>query len=193
MQFWTLRLRSHWSSTIAVAGSARRKQASDHSHWCPATATYKLFYVFYMDATNHHTRLPPLPLDVLRIGVAATEHQCLSLASNTMTRQLPVAEFGHSFVIVSEASNSHWCSQTATFIARSRIRRLTMDLRISNTYGSLTRNKFLTISVTTLKYHEVYSKYASLPKFQIGVCWLVKIHFDKRMNWTYEIDIWFQE
>jgi hypothetical protein len=57
-------------------------------------------------------------------------------------------------------------------------------LQISNKYGSLTRNKFLTKSVTTLKQHDVYSKYASLPRFQNDVCWLVKIQFNRR------IDVW---
>jgi hypothetical protein len=46
---------------------------------------------------------------------------------------------------------------------------LNKELQISNKYGSLTQNKFLTKSVTTLK-HDVYSKYASLPGCQIDVC-----------------------
>jgi hypothetical protein len=57
-------------------------------------------------------------------------------------------------------------------------------LRISNKYGSLTRNKFLIKSVTTLNQHDVHSKYASLSRFEVDVCWLVKIQFDRR------IDVW---
>jgi hypothetical protein len=60
----------------------------------------------------------------------------------------------------------------------------TYNLRISNKYGSLTGNKFFMKSVTTLKYHDVYSKYATLSRFQIDVCSLVKIRFDRR------IDVW---
>jgi hypothetical protein len=46
-------------------------------------------------------------------------------------------------------------------------------------------------SVTTLKEHDVYSKYTSLPRFQIDVSWLVKIQSDEELR--YEIDVWFQE
>jgi hypothetical protein len=42
-------------------------------------------------------------------------------------------------------------------------------LRISNKYGSLTRNKFLMKSLTTSKLFDAYSKYASLLTFQIDV------------------------
>jgi hypothetical protein len=42
-------------------------------------------------------------------------------------------------------------------------------ITISNKYGRLTRNKFLMKSVTTLKSHDVYSKYASLQRIQIDV------------------------
>jgi hypothetical protein len=42
-------------------------------------------------------------------------------------------------------------------------------LRITNKYGRLTRNKILMKSGTTLKYHDVYSKYVSLLRFQIDI------------------------
>jgi hypothetical protein len=62
------------------------------------------------------------------------------------------------------------------------------NLRISNKYGSVAQNKFLTKSVTTLKL--THSKYASFPRFQIDVCWL---KFSLKEELTYEIDGWFQE
>jgi hypothetical protein len=63
---------------------------------------------------------------------------------------------------------------------------MSLHQRISNKHGSLNRNNFLMNSVTTLKHHDVYSKYASLPKCQIDVCWLFKIQFDRKIcvrNW----------
>jgi hypothetical protein len=37
-------------------------------------------------------------------------------------------------------------------------------------------------SVTTLESHDVDAKYALLPRFQIDVCCLVKIQFDRRID-----------
>jgi hypothetical protein len=53
---------------------------------------------------------------------------------------------------------------------------------VKNKYGNPTRNKFLMKSVTTLKLHDVCSKYASIPRFQIDVCSLGKIQFDRRID-----------
>jgi hypothetical protein len=41
---------------------------------------------------------------------------------------------------------------------------------VSPSYGSLTQNKFPMKSVSTLKEHDVYSNYASLPRLLIEIC-----------------------
>jgi hypothetical protein len=61
---------------------------------------------------------------------------------------------------------------------------LTYCLRISDKHGSLTRNKFL-----KCHYFEITWRIFKIriePRFQIDVCWLVKIQFDRRIdawNW----------
>jgi hypothetical protein len=77
----------------------------------------------------------------------------------------------------------YWIRQLVV-LAFKRNSMVMNHLRISNKYGSLTRNKFLMKCATTLKQHDVYSKYALLRRFQIDVCWLVKIQFGRR------IDVW---
>jgi hypothetical protein len=63
---------------------------------------------------------------------------------------------------------------------------ISLYLRISNKYGSLTRNKFHMKSATTLKQHNVYSKYALLSRFQIDVSDWLKFSLIEEL--TYEID-----
>jgi hypothetical protein len=71
-------------------------------------------------------------------------------------------QHGEVFYFYDQALNRS-CRMNFYFLMKERP-------RISYKYGSLTRIKFLVKSVTTLKQHDVYSKYASFPRFQIDVC-----------------------